>query len=1810
MATPPTNPSIHRIGHGLTTGTDQLNQNKPKAAATGLRTTKALPDEKMPAGRTSKSSSTAGKHAGLQSLQKLATGLKAESTTGHPALHGADEADADDSPMDVKASRARMVESLDALLPAHGITNASPVSGPQQLQDLEREYGATEEDFRAFQKQFHVHFAPSASSGANLSDLNDHHGVIKVVGRGANGMHFVERLPVLKVDVPSKEPGGAPEARYFVKGYGNRLIKFSDLRNEPSLRLREKPKSDLESAAGIDPTPGRGTMETALRSGIARLSERSELFARRNGQESDHPVTTRPLNPSAIKSDATWWSNAETALLPGAGPLQANGIRALQMDFYKLERRLMIFANEYEYGKDGKPIPASQRPRPLRAQTEGDQPHPPSSVIVGGPVLSEIRGVSGWEVVGPASQTSVKAAKGERMFDELAKAIGKARNSSQPTTVKVTTDNGSVHELVISDQGIKMSLVNPKPSLGAGSSAPIMTAEGNVQAEVDVYSFNGGYTGVDNTESGLAEPTFIASTGEQLPAGPLIQDATGVLGNMRSAMKSALRLLVGQPALGRADAGTVDWMVNTAARVAAKVGVVYGFNLLGKMAAERIGVAGLSSLGGGNLGFSELAKAVACMVVTQEVATWTSGQIRKVMPSHVKDPENLLGDLSVNAALPAGEEMVRLMINMGMQASFGIARGGAADFISLAVASVTKGGVEWMKSRMGSKENHAAAYAGLTLVYNLIYNVSRGMGNAYNLPGQKGTPTPKEFGASLAARLIGRADGVIEPVAQPLLNSLGVAGDNASAFDDQVSRETRLSNAISCIDALLNDGSVGLQRGTNRASEWEPVANVLNSLRAGLEHAQQMLNRAGLGSDPAPLQDLAMELREVEAAANSTTSPLAPRKPDEIAQEDKVHQMLEALIRDSEAVEQGKPTPSGKPATRYSVAELRPAEQQKFNEGTAGARARWNDGPAGVVKEAGRHHEVNLDYGQTPRPATAKPNLFRDTQTVDPDVTTWTRPGQRTAVGTTRRMARQAGIHSKSRRKDLPAISAGLHKRSKRSAVAYTKQSGNFHLPIRFDYTGRLKYTDIAPGSRIRVPHMVMTAVGARPDDEDSTVDPRAILEVNLLARHADKFPSVADRTVATLAPYLRAGETTRDGKTIAPGKAPQKHVTENELVSLTEMFSATMSPAMGAYFGAGISAGVTRENSQRIKLSQLTGINFANISELAQAELVLTPGAVFRVRRIDPNAGKTAAQAGEQDLGQVLFFEQVDTYALERRFHEHVDNKAALKENEELIEPRSGHFLTATSTPDKDAWIFDTGSNSFRRYDSVKDAGKQVLAWDNAKSYFLGRGLEDPGKFTAEGPPERARWMYPYDSDQSFRAIKEAIHACILSGDELATEGHLDVATSNIHHEYFRKKGGYADTQAGKDRAAREEAVREQAGDIADYIDGLDLDSPMTQDQAVFVSWMLTSLLRKRIEFVPLDGKGGTPDPIHLNETYDKIDLKKEAAAAGALTDHPAEQEHVICMGPDGFYNQRTRNGQREVVKLTGGGAGDGLTLGNLLHAFCREAYPGEGKYRAQPGDSGTLRADGAARENAQDILDLMKRASKAQYLPLQQAMIAEAHERGLATAMGLPPEALAPKGRRLPPPEGSELGGMSLGKDRGSLSAQTRDAYIKAFSSNYEVAASWLTDLGMKPVRNGGGGANNCLIITMLQHATGDYSQDHDGAAGKVRSALMAKFPHIKWGEPLHSDSPEARWLLKHVNDTYGGGVQHALVFIEGTVPGADGSVQPVLRQLGNTDAEGVVLHAALNYGGHFEALHDTHEQPLVPDFWNVITTHQLAS
>lgn len=141
------------------------------------------------------------------------------------------------------------------------------------------------------------------------------------------------------------------------------------------------------------------------------------------------------------------------------------------------------------------------------------------------------------------------------------------------------------------------------------------------------------------------------------------------------------------------------------------------------------------------------------------------------------------------------------------------------------------------------------------------------------------------------------------------------------------------------------------------------------------------------------------------------------------------------------------------------------------------------------------------------------------------------------------------------------------------------------------------------------------------------------------------------------------------------------------------------------------------------------------------------------------------------------------------------------------------------------------------------------------------------------------------------------------------------------------------------------------------------------------------------------------------------------------------------------------------------------------------------------------------------------------------------------------------------------------------------------------------WFAQHGIQAADNSGHASMDCLIISLLQHATGRYDAQAEprlaAHAARYREALAGEYPEIERGDRmLYDDEPAVAALLRRINRDYGVSMNLQLI-----MPSADGPVRFQASALG-MDPVGIVM-----FGNHFQAVHaaasvDASEEDIVDE------------
>ncbi|MEO6921893.1 MAG: hypothetical protein ABI171_23145 [Collimonas sp.] len=1437
---------------------------------------------------------------------------------------------------------------------------AVPDAPPTALEQEKGDHGVTQARFDQFMSKHQAVFSPSASAGRDLRSLNDTAGVLLIPARDGR-FTVMERLKVVADTVHVGNTG--TEQRLFVVGYGGRPIKLDEL-DHALEEINAAPGAAVKGKGKVPATQ----METPLRSAIMALSEHSPLSARRDSKESDDKFMLLPPNPSIFPRKSTW-ANAEHAMPHGVGTRDADGFFPIYMDHNKIENHLLIFKKE-------------------KSATAGkSEAGHPTSVNIDGAVLADIQGIKSIEVMGPAGQEmGVKGAKLRSWADlNLNLDLESGRAPRADVTLHITTEDAAVHRLVLGDNGIKMSLVNPQPALAGKAAGRAFGMDETVHArvDVDVYSYQGRDTGKTGSKDGFADPELILSTGDKLKAGPLLKGppaaalATGTGGIRRftgdtvaDAASAATEVLAGHGqslaklVLGAATMaptlaggrGAVTYTLNLATKSFVTAAVVVGLNDALKFykhspnGAIAGGSHGFSAAGGQSVNPEVLFCAITSMVVVQEALTHVFSFVGKFIPAQSKDRETKASILLNDLLVPAIPEFTRLVSNLLVQKGFGFNRGSKADVIGLLGASLVNAGIDQLwKNRVGEEENHPAAHSARAIARFMNDIAFRSLGNTYNSAKFNSHTVVADYREAIVTRLATRSlDKLVLPIVATVLNGCGIVGPNAGAYDGQIERERGFNNAISVLLGFANDvAAVGDRMGAH-FGDIKMIRNAIFSVTDSLEHVKQWSNRITLK----PKGRIEGEIIAVHDAIEFHA--MAPQQQQEYLEQ--LEQTMNEMVANLTA--QGASSSSQPDPGNLPTAQPVQNNRSQLPPKSAAYMARLDQDHALYMQQATKDtpgysaYPVNLSFDGKAHPAgaAAAPFGLSDSAKIPKTLTTWSWNAQAYALPTHEAMLKGPGLDSM--RASKPELSPELQKNITQAVRDYTIESQYFHYPLRWESTGQAKHQPVVPG--IDFVYNIMNKPGNTegPSEShrmggDKHFDPIEAIHINLGALHSKKFPAIVQRAVVTEAPYVE--RKTAD--------TPDCHVATGDVATLTEILSASMSSRLAAAFGQALGFGAApKAQNQRLVMRQQTALNISAESDLGQAEVIVLPGALYNIRHVDKSPPKPQLQPGEpqdlaKDIGQVVYMDSIDTGKLEKRYCDFLEGKlTAADDGASMVHPESGHFHT---------------------YDAKS---RQAVYEAPTKNYFLGRPLESASPSTVH-----ARWRHPYTSDFSPRTTKDAIHAAILRGDPIVA--HLDDATKNIHHEHFRLLNGYYETPTGIREVEQKAVVRKQAAAIsAAFPERSDLILTVVNGMpGEMLAWTAASMLRKPVSMVRV-GPGHEIDMdsrVDINKTYDKVSLFAEPAV-------------MIGVGDDGFYAIRSEDGKHTALKMDV--SGEGHSAGNLLHVFHRAAYAGDRQYKlATVADGSSRLSAGKTEKNTVDqLLSKLKGfAQTSSYMVWEQALV-----------------------------------------------------------------------------------------------------------------------------------------------------------------------------------------------------------------------------
>ena len=147
---------------------------------------------------------------------------------------------------------------------------------------------------------------------------------------------------------------------------------------------------------------------------------------------------------------------------------------------------------------------------------------------------------------------------------------------------------------------------------------------------------------------------------------------------------------------------------------------------------------------------------------------------------------------------------------------------------------------------------------------------------------------------------------------------------------------------------------------------------------------------------------------------------------------------------------------------------------------------------------------------------------------------------------------------------------------------------------------------------------------------------------------------------------------------------------------------------------------------------------------------------------------------------------------------------------------------------------------------------------------------------------------------------------------------------------------------------------------------------------------------------------------------------------------------------------------------------------------------------------------------------------------------------------------------------------------QDDDTAPALSTATWRKLQEKNTKALRDWLDTHGFDVVKNHGGGHNDCLLISLMQHATGNYDSEHSADVESFRVFLNRLDPSIQRNDALPGMHEAIRKLVDELNKGKDDKLRIAIV-----APGKNG--EPTYHYYG----EGTRYAMIFDQTGHFEAV-----------------------
>ncbi len=1279
-------------------------------------------------------------------------------------------------------------------------------------------------------------FVPVASKPGHHDYLQ---GILQIANPIDTGVNVKTMFPVVTYGKES----GLSQDRSFIRGFGGRLINpellvyvYQNL-DKPLVVDGDNSKTlrqHLESRYGH---------KLPVQNLVLMLSSGSQYYEK-VGQTGQLPTVSHldiyaPSLAEIHKTIASWggYTNSDFSV-PGIDKPSSSAVtsnrNSIYLTYNKAEQQLILYHG-------------------LRNRNAGASAQGEAGEFTNGPILSRLMGVKSIEVLSNPNLPGKRT-----VLDGLRRIFGTPNDERNvqlhidekyPIVLHVKLQDKSKHLIYIKEGAVRMVnlgvLFNPYAQiLGTG------TADDNF-VNIDTYSYNGSYLGTDYTDTGTRNPILLLDNGDRVPVAPLLLPAPSETnkGHWQEGISYMARKLLLDGLLGIgtnriAGSNSVSWVIDKALIVARKVLLIHYASKL------RDSIVGDNEIRLGAFGDidpqdSHFWGGITAMVMVQEVMTYMFKKIRENIPDVLSSRDRFITHYVLAALGYSAEQYMRLQTNFMLQKTAGFPRGdwdSSSDWGIPLLSSGLHGLLETLQTHNPKVDGIDLRNGALKMMQFLVDSISRGTLNALTTNDAEWTDV---IGRAIMERMLVRSfDRAFLPGLQTIVQNridknIGTSDPLIDQYRLTYAQENQAGDWTAKAKrsvARVDEGILKKWDDTTRTITWLPVQKIKSLWTSAMLfepfvwHLVSYLAGASMQMSDYKKISEAILKRDLTYAQGTDSS-------------------YDALQADYENLKNSANDVDTKPHMNWDI-NLPP----QFREWITHQKWRPNlfmvqAGPDFIQRLASAY-AGEVQSGRVPQELGTFSTAF---QVVIRDISLAMR-GRATLEADLKKL------------QDAGKISAQTRNDIRRAINGYTVESNIFHYLLRYDQTGTTKNTDIVKG--IGMKSQVMTDGKTSRGNPDHIITPISVLAANFLAQQVQKYGGILYRGVNTIVGYAP--------NTLSNPEAGEKmpdHIRQGDIITNTEMFSASQAEWLAQSFGTGIDQAQLRTDTrQKIVIIGKTSVNVTELSDLNQAEAIFTPGTVFQIDKIE---GRTHGN----DIGNVVYVKQINTFDWERNFY--------------YLE--KGMYDKIVQTPGQNLPIaMDpiTGiTYQFVTYEAEGGQTKHDKYFMPVKNYFLGWGIKQ-----REG--EVATWFRPFDSPSTPQGMRDGIYTAWVERDSFL-QRHLEDAVKNVHHEHFRQE--YRDIDAVElmdinqfryEYTMQKKANADDAKLILNDPHMLEGETPISiKQQEKLLIWQMANVLRRKITLFALNRNGDgrfitqqTPEFV-ADTSYDGVSLSN----VGDSTAYPA---------------------------------------------------------------------------------------------------------------------------------------------------------------------------------------------------------------------------------------------------------------------------------------------------------------------------------